>query len=473
MVGIKGTGMTALAEVLCRRGVAVSGSDVPERFYTDDILSELSVSVIEDFSAEWLPEQVDRVIHSAAYRVEAHPQLQRARERGIPIATYPEALGALSADCYSVGVAGVHGKTTTSAMIGVLVQALGLPGSVIVGSAVAGFGGRSTLAQGERFLVAETCEYQRHFLAFHPDAVVLTSVEPDHLDYYRDLADVESAFCDYLKRLPNGGTVIYCADDSGAGEVVRRVAADRPDLQLCPYGESAAGRYRLHDCRESPGLLAFQVGERSLRLRVPGRHNALNAAAAIAAADLLAERFPAQSSTTGPKTTAAASAAAGLAEALSAFAGTRRRAEIVGEAGGVLFMDDYAHHPTAIRTTLSGIRAFYPDRRLICDFMSHTYSRTAALLDDFASAFGDADIVVLHRIYASAREQFDGEISGGDLAAAMRRKHGDVRYYDDPDESVAPLTQMLQPGDLFLTMGAGDNWRLGRKLLAVLEESAR
>ena len=466
MVGIKGTGMTALAEVLCRRGADVSGSDVPERFYTDEILRDLSVSVIEDFSADRLPDRVDRVIHSAAYRVDSHPQLQRARERGIPITTYPEALGALSADCFSVGVAGVHGKTTTSAMIGVLVQALGLPGSVIVGSAVAAFGGRSTLAQGEQFLVAETCEYQRHFLAFHPNAVVLTSVEPDHLDYYRDLADVESAFCDYLTRLPDGGTVIFCADDTGASEVVRRVAADRPDLHLCPYGESAEGRYWLHDLHESPGLLEFQVGERSLRLRVPGRHNALNAAAAVAVADLLAAGF---ASRTAEGTTAAPA----VADALAAFAGTRRRAEIVGEAAGVLFMDDYAHHPTAIRTTLAGIRAFHPGRRLICDFMSHTYSRTAALLEDFAAAFGDADIVVLHRIYASARERFTGDISGRDLAEAMGRQHRDVRYYDNPDESAVPLSELLQPGDLFLTMGAGDNWRLGRQLLATLEESGR
>ena len=464
MVGIKGTGMTALAEVLCRRGANVCGSDVPERFYTDDILNELGVSVTEDFSADQLPDLLDRVIYSAAYRVETHPQLQRARERGIPIVSYPEALGALSAECYSVGVSGVHGKTTTSAMIGVLVQALGLPGSVIVGSAVAGFSGRSTLAQGERFLVAETCEYQRHFLAFHPGAVVLTSVEADHLDYYHDLADVESAFCDYLKRLPDGGTVIFCADDAGASRVVRRVAVDRPDLFLCAYGETAEGRYRLHNLRESPGLLEFHVGDLPPRLRVPGRHNALNATAAVAVADLLFNRFSAD----GPD-----GAKAGLVSAaLAGFTGTRRRSEIVGEASGVLFMDDYAHHPTAIRTTLAGVRAFYPNRRLICDFMSHTYSRTAALLGDFAAAFGDADIVILHRIYASARERFDGAISGRDLADAMDQWHGDVRYYDEPDESVAPLTELLRPGDLFLTMGAGDNWRLGRQLLSAREAAA-
>lgn len=464
MVGIKGTGMTALTEILVHQGVVVTGSDTAERFYTDAILAELGVEVFESFDPGLLAADIDSVIYSAAYDPGSHPQLLRAVELGFQPQSYAEALGALSAGRFAAGIAGVHGKTTTAAMVGVLVRELQLPGGVLVGSAVAGFGGRSTYSAGDRFLVAETCEYKRHFLSFCPDLLLITGIEPDHLDYYRDLEDIKGAFIEYARRLSRGGTLIFCADDAAASEVSVAVAAERPDLTLIPYGRSAAGAYRLVLVAVGDAEISFRIEgwNGSFTLQVPGEHNALNAVAALAVTDQLVARFARSPGGTELRTL--------QQRALAAFRGTRRRAEVLGEAGGVVFIDDYAHHPTAITSTLAGLRAFYPDRRLIVDFMSHTYSRTAALLEQFARSFASAEVVILHKIYASARERFDGQISGVDLAERARLHHPDVRYFEEVMDAFDHVRQLLRPGDLFVTMGAGNNWQLGERLLAALKE---
>jgi UDP-N-acetylmuramate--alanine ligase len=461
LVGIKGTGMTALAEVLVCRGAAVSGSDGPEKFYTDALLDRLGVPYREAFAAANVGPEVQLVIHSPAYSRDEHVELREARSRGIPILSYPEALGRLSEEADSTGVAGTHGKTTTTALAGTLLDALGLPVTVLAGSEVPGFGGRSTLIRGERYLVAETCEYRRNFLNFRPRRLVITSVEADHLDYYRDLHDVLDAFVSYAGLLPIGGTLIYAADDPGARAVTERIYSGRGDLRLVPYGEGAQGEYRLQEVASREGLTRFRIrgfpGE--FVLRVPGRHMAWNAAAAVAlAGDLLAVEGR---SLAGP-------ALELVRQALAGFQGVRRRSEVIGEAGGVLFLDDYGHHPTEIRTTLEGFRSFYPGRRLVVDFMPHTYSRTRALLPEFASCFAAAHEVILHRIYASAREQAGGGVDGRTLFREVAARHPAVRYFEEPLEAVDALAAELKAGDLFVTMGAGDNWKVGQALYSRL-----
>jgi UDP-N-acetylmuramate--alanine ligase len=466
MVGIKGTGMTALTEVFVRAGARVSGSDTEEVFYTDAILERLGVTVHAGFHAEALPADAALVVYSAAYDPERNPQLLAARERGLPVFTYTEALGELSRGRPALGVSGVHGKTTTTAMIGSLVKRLGLPGAVLVGSAAADFDGMSTYSGGQEFFVAETCEYRRHFLEFHPDIIIVTSVEPDHLDYYRDYADIRDAFITYVERLSSGGELIYCADDRGACEVAAIAARRRPDVTQIAYGHEADGPFGLLGVETRAGRTEFRLRgfEETFTVRVPGDHSAVNAAAALCAVSRLAARRGADASpgaaSPGPVSPGAA------AEALAAFAGTRRRSEVIGEAAGILFLDDYGHHPTAIRTTLAGIRRFYPDRRLVVDFMSHTYSRTAALLEDFATSFAEADEVILHEIYASAREDFDGSIDGRDLATAVGRHHRNVRYIERVADAKPVLHDHLRAGDLFITMGAGNNWVLSHELYA-------
>jgi UDP-N-acetylmuramate--alanine ligase len=464
LVGIKGTGMAALAEILVSRGAVVSGSDGPEKFYTDALLTRLGVPYRESFSAANVEQGVQLVVHSPAYSREEHVELREALARGLPVLSYPEALGRLSAAADSSGVAGTHGKTTTTALAGTLAQALELPVTVIVGSEVAGFGGRSTLVRGERYLVAETCEYRRHFLNYSPRRLVVTSVEADHLDYFRDLEDVLDAFVDYVLLLPPGGTLIYAADNAGARTVAERSGSRRPDLRLLPYGETAPGAFGLREVESARGRTSFRLAglEGRFALPLPGRHMAWNAAAALA---LAAELLAAEGRALGAAELEAARAA------LAGFRGTRRRSELVGEAGGVLFLDDYGHHPTEIRTTLEGYKSFY-GRRLVVDFMPHTYSRTRALLPQFAECFAPADLVILHRVYASARESAAQEggarVDGRTLYREVASRHPAVLYYEEPLEAVEEVAGKLRTGDLFVTMGAGDNWKLGRALLARL-----
>ncbi len=455
-VGIKGTGMSALAELMLNHGAEVSGSDTEETFYTDAILKDLGIRYAEGFRPENLPPHTDLVIYSAAYNPETHPELREARERGIALVEYTQALGELSRDLHATGIAGVHGKTTTTAMAGTIVKELTLPAGVLVGSAVKAFQDRATYFGGDRYFIAETCEYRRHFLSFHPNQLVITTVDADHLDYYHDYADIESAFIEYALKLPQGGKLIYCADDPGAADCAVKVGQLRPDLQLIPYGFKASGDFQIVNYQASPGLHTFQLAgwPTEFHLKVPGLHSVVDgtAAAAVVHGILLDAK--------GKVTESDIKA---IAKALGSFSGSKRRSEILGEQAGVLFADDYGHHPKEIKTTLQGFRNFYPDRRLIVDFMSHTYTRTQALLPDFAAAFSDADIVILHKIYASAREKI-GTVDGRTLFDAVRQQHPQVRYYHELEDAEPDLEELLQPGDLFITMGAGDNWRLGLAL---------
>lgn len=470
LVGIKGTGMAALAEILSARGARITGSDTAEKFYTDALLQHLFIRYRECFAAENLPADARLVVHSAAYRKDENPELIAAAARGIPTLSYPEALGLLSGVSDSSGISGVHGKSTTTALCGAILKEWGFPATVLVGAEVPSFGGRSTLVQGDRFLVAETCEYRRHFLNFRAKRIVITSIEPDHLDYFRDLEDMLSAFTSYGTSLPPGGALIYCNDDPGARTAAARIHAQRTDLVMLPYGRSAAGPFNVSREEAGNGRTRFALAgwQSPFTLRIPGAHNVLNAAAALALCSLLWEAERDERMGGVPRRgEGAAMDVTAAARAIESFTGSRRRSEIVGEAGGVLFMDDYAHHPTAIEKTLAGIRSFYPERRLVVDFMSHTYSRTRALLPEFGKCFHAADSVILHRIYASAREQDDGGITAGDLYQEVLRNHPRVKYFPEPIDAAPFLVSELKPGDLFLTMGAGDNWKLGRELLSM------
>jgi len=460
-VGIKGTGVCALAELFHNRGVKTGGSDIPEIFYTDAILKELGIPYYETFDPAHITDNIDMVIHSAAYSEENNTELAEAGRKSIPRVSYPDALGAYSAAFDSGGVAGVHGKTTTTAMIGCLIQGLGIPAQVLVGSAVANFNGKSTIAQGDKYFIAETCEYRKHFLAFHPQRIVLTAVESDHQDFFPTYQSIRDAFVEYCRLLPPGGELIYCADDPGAGEVARIIESENRGVVLIPYGFTAQGDYRIGSYRVENDRALFTVAAfpEEQYLRVPGRHQALNAAAALALSSVLVKKE-------GGGWNESRRLAAH--KALEEFSGSKRRSEIIGSAGGIIFMDDYGHHPTAITTTLEGIRNFYPSRRLVVSFMSHTYTRTAALLDDFAKSLSAADVLFLHKIYASAREQFNGKISGESIYEKVNslrgKKAGAVYYVDEPMDAVEPLKNILKPGDLFLTLGAGNNWPLGTAL---------
>jgi UDP-N-acetylmuramate--alanine ligase len=459
MVGIKGTGMAALAELLVSRGAILTGSDVSDVFYTDEILKSLGIRVMSPFQAANLSFDAQLVIYSSAYKTDVNPELIEALSRKLPTLLYSEALGEFSAHSYSCGIAGVHGKTTTTGLAGTIVKGLGLEASALAGSVISGFGNHCTMVNGSKYFIAETCEYQRHFMAFHPKKILLTSIESDHQDCYPTYEAILSAFMQYINLLPQYGELIYCADDPGACEAAKMIFSSRPDIIFTAYGEKAIGDYHLEikGVRDERLVFSLKGFTGDFKLRVPGHHNAKNAAGAIALAiSLLKEdrETPVSFTDIGK-----------IREALETFTGSRRRSEIVGEAGGVLVIDDYGHHPTAVSTTLAGLKEFYPGKRLVVDFMSHTYSRTAALLPEFAASFTSADEVILHKIYASAREQYDGTVSGKTLYDATKSKHKNVHYFEEVMDARSYLNASLRPGDLLVTMGAGDNWRLGQAIL--------
>ena len=237
----------------------MSGSDTAEKFYTDQVLMALGIPYKEGFSKDNITDDIDCVIYSSAYNPASNPDLAEAERRGIPMLEYTAALGAFSAAYDAGGIAGVHGKTTTTAITGTLLKALEAPASILAGSAVSNFGGRSTLVNGSQFFVAETCEYKRHFMSFHPKRMIITSIEPDHLDFYPTYQDIFKAFEDYAELLPKGGELIYCADDPGCLELCDIVSRKRPDIVLTPYGKNAAGDFRITENTVSNGSNAFKV----------------------------------------------------------------------------------------------------------------------------------------------------------------------------------------------------------------------
>lgn len=471
-VGIKGTGMVALVEILHARGAVITGSDVSERFYTDEVLEKLGIKALP-FSEKNITSSVQFVIYSSAYSVEKNPDLIAAQKQGLPMMLYSEALGAISQASYSCGICGVHGKTTTTGLCGTLLKELPLSSQVLAGSIIKSFGDSCTMTKGHDYFVAETCEYQRHFMAFAPKKIILTSVESDHQDYYPTYEDIREAFVDYICKLPQGGQVIYCADDKGACEAVEIALQKRNDVIAVPYGVNAAGDYKLKLGRVEKGVHYFDVASLGeCAVCVPGDHNVRNACAALA---LVCELLK----TDGKNHLDYIKE---LKNGLKNFAGGKRRSEIVGRAKtpvgqDVIFIDDYGHHPTAIKTTLAGFKEFYKGHKIIVDFMSHTYTRTAALLEEFASSFDSADKVIINKIYGSAREDSSAaKVTGEILAEHAKKYHKDVLYAGEFDEAAELGLKMLSEpsggeypdGYVFVTMGAGDNWKVGKSILEKL-----
>ncbi len=471
-VGIKGTGMVALVEILHARGAVITGSDVSERFYTDEVLEKLGIKALP-FSEKNITSSVQFVIYSSAYSVEKNPDLIAAKKQGLPMMLYSEALGAISQASYSCGVCGVHGKTTTTGLCGTLLKELPLSSQVLAGSIIKSFGDSCTMTKGHDYFVAETCEYQRHFMAFAPKKIILTSVESDHQDYYPTYEDIREAFVDYICKLPQDGQVIYCADDKGACEAVEIALKKRNDVIAVPYGVNAAGDYKLKLGRVEKGVHYFDVASLGeCAVCVPGDHNVRNACAALA---LVCELLK----TDGKNPLDYIKE---LKNGLKNFAGGKRRSEIVGRAKtpvgqDVIFIDDYGHHPTAIKTTLAGFKEFYKGHKIIVDFMSHTYTRTAALLEEFASSFDSADKVIINKIYGSAREDASAaKVTGEILAEHAKKYHKDVLYAGEFDEAAELGLKMLSEpsggeypdGYVFVTMGAGDNWKVGNLILEKL-----
>ncbi|MEK7622060.1 MAG: UDP-N-acetylmuramate--L-alanine ligase [Patescibacteria group bacterium] len=425
-IGIGGIGVSALARKYLGEGWKVAGSDRSASLITTE-LRTLGAKIFLKQKAANITNDLDLVIYTIAIP-DNHPELIRAKKLGIKILSYPESLGELSKQVFTIAIAGTHGKTTTTAMVGEMLRAARRDPMVIVGSLLQGRGQhRSNFIAGHGPLVVEACEYRRSFLNLTPQILVITNIDNDHLDYYRDLADIQSAFVTLAAKVPLTGTLICDIRDP-------RLA---PVIAACLAGVESrrAVRCRVIDYRE------FDRAANRLPLKVLGIHNRLNAAAALAVAKVL--RIPA--ATAHP--------------ALSRFRGTWRRLEYLGRTErGTPIYDDYAHHPTEIRATIAAVRRDLKFRRLIVIFQPHLYSRTKLLFREFVASFGEADEVFILPIYA-ARERRDPEVSSRSLAAAIPK----ATYVPNLAALKKHLVTVYRH-DLILNLGAGDSFVLVEQL---------
>lgn len=446
-VGIGGIGLSAIARVLLQKGYVVSGSDLQLSGITQD-LAKLGATVYQGHKEENLG-GASVVVASSAVPAE-NPEILEAKKRKISVINRGQMLAWLMRDRYCVAVAGTHGKTTTSAMIALVLEEADLHPSIIVGGIIPELGTNAKEGKG-RHLVLEADEYDRTFLELRPQAAVVTSIEMDHPDCFTDLEDVSRAFREFLTRLPADGFVMACADDSQ----VRRVIETLEKTRVSTYGLGNGADWQAVELRDNAlGGQDFRVigegdDEGCFQLAIPGVHNVSNAIAAIGVAhhlglDLQYARH-----------------------SLRRFQGVKRRFEIKGEAYGVTVVDDYAHHPSEIRATLAAARQRYAGRRICAVFQPHTYSRTKALLDEFATAFDDADQVIVTGIYA-AREKDDLGIGAHDLVRMMT--HPQVLHVADLSEASLRIIDELAPGDVLITMGAGDVWTVGEEVLTRLRQ---
>ena len=391
-VGIGGSGMSGIAEVLVNLGYQVSGSDLKETPVTQR-LAKLGAKILIGHAAPNV--QGAHVVVTSTAVASQNPEVVAARAAGIPIIPRIEMLAEIARLKYTIAIAGTHGKTTTTSMVAAVLQAGGLDPSIVVGGRLKHLESGARLGKGD-YLVAEADESDGSFLKLSPALAVITNIDNDHLDYYGSLEKIADAFVRYAGRVPFYGAVIACYDDP-----TLRANLPRMTRRLVTYGFDAQAQCRAQDWTNDTGVSRFTaVGPQGvlgpIELHVPGKHNVLNALAVIAIGLELELPFSA------------------IAAGLAAFEGVGRRLEIKGEKDGVTVIDDYGHHPTEVRATLAALRARYPSRRIVTLFQPHRYSRTQALWNDFAQAFGDADQVLLMDIYPAGEEPLDGVTSGLD-----------------------------------------------------------
>jgi UDP-N-acetylmuramate--alanine ligase len=445
-VGAGGVGMSGLAEILLlSTPLEISGCD-KERSENTERLTALGAKIAYGHAPAHI-EDTDLVVISSAV-AESNPEVAAARQRGIPVIRRAEMLAEIMRLKQGIAVAGTHGKTTTTSLTGMVLTEAGFDPTIVVGGRVRILGTNARLGKGD-FLVAEADEYDRSFLELTPVVAVVTNIEADHLDTYRDLPDILEAFTIFANRVPFYGTVVACSDDAGILEILPRVKR-----RVVTYGESPDANLRATGIRLEATGTTFDVWEGrtwslgTVRLPLAGRHNVLNALAAIAVGRELSIPFPT------------------IARALRDFTGVVRRFETKGERGGVLVLDDYAHHPTEIAATLAAARQVHPARRIVALFQPHLYSRTRDFAADFGRALLACDVAVVTDVYPSREKPLPG-VTGDLVAEAARRAgHSSVVYVTEKAEVVGELERILKSGDLLVTMGAGDVVRLGEAYLA-------
>lgn len=454
LIGIGGIGVSAVARIFTKKGVLVSGSDLASSKVTDD-LKKLGVKVlIGTHKAENVEKDTDLVVYTVA-TPQDNSELTQAKKLKITTLTYPQTLGELTCDKFTIAVTGTHGKTTTTSLISLILTEGGLDPTVVVGSNLAEFSGNARVGESKYFVI-EADEYRKAFLNYSPKVIILTSVEHDHPDCYKDLKETKEAFLNFLKKLPENGMVIACFDDVNVRNIVENSKFQIPNL--ITYGFSDDVKFRIKNISHGKEKTFFQVTKNNetigqFEIIIPGIHNVLNATAAIALALELGINIGA------------------IKEALAGFKGAWRRFEKKGEIKGVTIIDDYAHHPTEVKATLLAARERFGDKKIICVFQPHHYERTKALFWDFVRAFENADKIIIPDIYAVAGREdklTQKEVSSQNLVKEIAKLGKNVKYIGELNEVVKYLSNHLQKNDLVITMGAGNITEVGDKLIEKL-----
>jgi UDP-N-acetylmuramate--alanine ligase len=449
-VGIGGIGMSGIAEVLKNLGYSVTGSDLKSSPTTERLRS-LGIPVREGHRSEHVDEQVDVVVVSSAVR-STNPEVAEARRLSIPIIPRAEMLAELMRLKYGIAVAGSHGKTTTTSMVAVVLDRAGLDPTMVIGGRITAFGTNARLGDSD-LMVVEADESDRSFLQLSPVVAVVTGIDREHMEAYRDMADLEGAFVDFVNKVPFYGASVLCLDEERVQDMLPRVRR-----RYVTYGFSAQADVSAEEVRlEGPGssyrlrLSGEPAGE--IRLRVPGRVAVLNSLAAVGVGRELGLGV------------------AEISSGLESFSGVDRRFQVKADAGGILVIDDYGHHPTEIRATLQTAKESF-GRRTVVVFQPHRYTRVKELFEEFCRAFHQADLLIVTEIYPAGEDPIEG-VSGKILTEGIEKHgHRHVRFVADLETIPELLQPELQEGDLVITLGAGSVTGLSDKLAEVVRECA-
>jgi len=448
-VGIGGMGMCGIAEVLANMGYRVSGSDMNDTEITRH-LAQIGCTVTQGHRADHLGE-ADVVVVSSAIKG-YNPEIEAARARQIPVIPRAEMLGELMRMKYGIAVAGAHGKTTTTTMIHTVLMAAGLDPTAVIGGRVNSLGLANARWGKSDYLVAEADESDGSFLTLSPTLAVVTNIDAEHLDHYGTYDNVKKAFADFCNRVPFFGESALCLDNPGVQDILPNLTK-----RFSTFGLSAAATYRARNVRHDGMTTRFVAWRRAeelgeVELPMPGAHNVLNALGVLVVADFLKIPF------------------ATYARAIASFEGVARRFTVRGEVGGITVVDDFGHHPAEVKATLAGARSAFHGRRVVAAFQPHRFTRTRDQLAEFARAFHDADRIVICDIFAAGERPIDG-VSSEVLARMVREAgHPDVAYVPRREDVAGALADKARPGDLLITLGAGNIQLSCNEVIELLEQ---
>ncbi len=451
-VGIGGIGMSGIAELLLNLGYKVSGSDLNGSAITEK-LSKLGGVIYKGHQGEWM-EGADVVVTSSAIS-STNPEVVRAKETNVPVIMRAEMLAELMRlKKYGIAIAGSHGKTSTTSMVSWMLASAGLDPTVVIGGKVDALGGNAKMG-GSEYLVAEADESDGSFLKLSPVVEVITNIDLEHLDFYRDIEHIKSTFLEFIDKIPFYGAVVICLDDLNIADILPLIKKRTITYGLTPQADIYADDIVWQD-----GRILFTVNDASgkrgrISIAPPGIHNVYNALAVVCVGLELELSFEK------------------IQAGLQGYAGVQRRMQLKGEIGGITIVDDYGHHPTEIRATLEAIKEAWPRKRLVVLFQPHRYSRTQGLFKEFQTCFHKADYLIMSDIYAASEEPIPG-VTGESLLEATRL-HGQrhTRYIGQIENMPEEIRPMLREGDLVLTLGAGNIVRVGEELLLLLEKDTQ